>query len=528
MSSETLLCRMKTSFPWGLFLILVLGAFFRFLCYRDTPVINPDGVLYIHQARAIYYGQLEELTTCSMSYLSIYPLGIAGAYLIFHQWIMAAKFVSILFGTLTLIPSYLLLAAFFERRTALLGALAFSLIPVMVLKSGDVLRGPVFWFFLAMGLYFFVAQMKGDRCRLRLSLSSLCLLLAAWARVEALLFVMLTGAFLLFSGQDRKLEKCLFYVAPLCLVLLIALSGCTLWGTGLDGFLRWEEVVNKLTGPFTGYETLRGQLLPLIHRHEMGLPEYFLEHARHLVWLIALGTLCSSVMKAYFYPFFVVFLLGLPGLFSRMSRDSRLSYLGVLSGTALLLLYLHILQTWIMHTRFLILFMIPAVFVLGFGLERIIQWTTSHLRITPSVVMLLLGGVLVAASSAKIVKPHEADKAVFKRIGEHIASREGHEKIIPVACSSHTIRWVAFYANLGYEGAPCPQRNYQLTEMAHNGYGAFVGKLKSAGVKYFLWEEKHWPEASFDFRAKVKAHHFIERGRWHHPDTGGLILFELL
>jgi hypothetical protein len=266
----------------------------------------------------------------------------------------------------------------------------------------------------------------------------------------------------------------------------------------------------------------------MIHQNVMGLPEYFLEHARHMVWLVALGSLFSYLVKAYFYPFFVIFLLGIPGLFSRMARDSRLLYLGLVSAAVLVFLYLNMLQTWIIHTRFLALFMIPAVIVLGFGLEKILRMMSGRFRMKPLHAMLLLGGLLAVLSSAKLLKPHERDKAVFRRIGEHLAAREGHHKVIRVACSSHTIRWVSFYANLAFQGAPCPNLDCALAEMAGDGYRTFVKRLKNRGVAYFLWEEKHWPDTAFDVKEKVRADHFLELGHWHHPDTGKMVLFKVL
>jgi hypothetical protein len=90
-------------------LIIGLGFVIRLFCFQYTAVINPDGAIYIHQARAIYYGLYDSLTTCGMSYVSIYPIFIAGAYAILADWVIAAKSVSLIFGTMTLVPLYFLL-----------------------------------------------------------------------------------------------------------------------------------------------------------------------------------------------------------------------------------------------------------------------------------------------------------------------------------------------------------------------------------------------------------------------------------
>ncbi|MBA7662508.1 hypothetical protein ES703_70537 [subsurface metagenome] len=66
---------------------------------------------------------------------------------------MAAKSVSLIFGTMTLVPLYFLLKRFFDESIGLLVLLIFALIPVFIDRSVDVVRGPIFWFFSVLGLY---------------------------------------------------------------------------------------------------------------------------------------------------------------------------------------------------------------------------------------------------------------------------------------------------------------------------------------------------------------------------------------
>ena len=52
----------------------------------------------------------------------------------------------------------ILLKRFFDDRISTLGTLIFALIPFFVSRSVDVVRGPVYWFFLVLGLYFLVVH----------------------------------------------------------------------------------------------------------------------------------------------------------------------------------------------------------------------------------------------------------------------------------------------------------------------------------------------------------------------------------
>ncbi|MBW1838262.1 MAG: hypothetical protein JRI99_15305 [Deltaproteobacteria bacterium] len=50
--------------------------------------------MYIYQAKAIFYGEWENLKTCILPYISNYPFFIAGVFAIFRDWIVAARSVS--------------------------------------------------------------------------------------------------------------------------------------------------------------------------------------------------------------------------------------------------------------------------------------------------------------------------------------------------------------------------------------------------------------------------------------------------
>ena len=90
-------------------LVFLLGLALRVFTFQNTHIINSDGVLYIHQARALYYGNLDALVSCYMSYISVLPFFIAGAYTVVHDWLIAGKIVSLFFGFFTLFPIFFLL-----------------------------------------------------------------------------------------------------------------------------------------------------------------------------------------------------------------------------------------------------------------------------------------------------------------------------------------------------------------------------------------------------------------------------------
>jgi glycosyltransferase involved in cell wall biosynthesis len=61
--------------------ILVISAFvIRIFAFVNTLMMNNDGPVYIHQARAIYHGPWHSINTCMLDYPILYTVLIAAAY----------------------------------------------------------------------------------------------------------------------------------------------------------------------------------------------------------------------------------------------------------------------------------------------------------------------------------------------------------------------------------------------------------------------------------------------------------------
>jgi hypothetical protein len=352
--------------------------------------------------------------------------------------------------------------------------------------------------------------------------------MAAWARIEAILFVLVSFVCILFVRQDRKIQRASIFAIPVVLVLLLGMFGLMISDMSVDDLHRGYEIKTKFSAPVIEYKNLRHTLAELRNQSLDENLSAFLHKARNLVWLIGLGTLFRCVVRAYFYPFFLIFIIGLGGVWGKIKEDKRILYLASIAAFALLLLYVHVLQTWMMFNRFIAIFILPSFVLVGFGLEKIIVFLRSRFHLKESVVLSILCLLIVACSLPKNLKPREADKLVFKKIGEFIANREGNNKEIQIVTSLHSIRWISFYANLDYKGAPCPQKNSDFKDIVGKSYGEFVQNLKRRGIRYFLWEEKHWPRYRFDFINRKNLKDFLSLGHWRHPDTGQLILFRVV
>lgn len=138
------------------FWVLLLALGVRLFAYLHTYIVNPDGIHYIHQARSIFYNEWNAFTTYQIKYISPLPFLITAAFGFFGDWIIAGRFVSLLFSFATLFPLYFLLKRFFDNTIAYITLLVYTLIPVFVSRSADIVRDPIFWFLLCSGMLMFV------------------------------------------------------------------------------------------------------------------------------------------------------------------------------------------------------------------------------------------------------------------------------------------------------------------------------------------------------------------------------------
>jgi hypothetical protein len=102
-----------------------------------------------------------------------------------------------------------------------------------------------------------------------------------------------------------------------------------IFNISVNDFHRGYEVTTKLSASVNEYRNLREGLAELMHQPLGGNLPAFLHKARHLVWLIALGTLFKYAVTAFFYPFFFIFIIGLGGIWKRIKEDRRVLYLAL-------------------------------------------------------------------------------------------------------------------------------------------------------------------------------------------------------
>ena len=507
-------------------LIFTLGLVLRLFAWQNTGVINSDGAVYINQARALYYGLWDSVNTCSsVQFPTVTTLCIAAAYPILGDWVAAGTFVSLFFGTITLLPLYLLARRFFDKDISAVIALIYALNPTLIDGSVDIVRDSTAWFFLTLGLYLFTKNKK--QSNLYLMLSGISFIIAAWTRIEFFIFIACSPIYLLMDREEKRLRRVAVFLLPAAVILFVAIGSQLLLHPERVNWYRLADMPQRASAFLSQYHEIRTQLAELASHPTAGIPTEFFDKTRDILWFVGLGVILQNILEAYYYPFFFLYLMGLGAMGQRIRADVRVLYFCLLVPAAFLLLYCSLFVHWQMENRWLSLALFPSFIFLGFGLERFISLLQSKFTMKRGVALMLICLLIVAFGLPKSLKPRGEDKIIFKTVGEAIAGLEGNAKRIEILTVGGSQRWIWFYANLNFPGAPCTDDYYEYSRLIGNDYGQFLEFVKSRGIQYLVWEEKNWPAERFDFLASPYERDFIPLGSWHHRDTGKIILFKV-
>ncbi len=518
---------MRSLVKQPVFWVLSLALGIRLYACLNTFIVNPDGVHYIHQARSIFYHQWNLLATCHVKFISPLPLLIAGSFFIFRDWVAAGRFVSLFFSFATLIPFYFLLRRFFDKAITAMTLLVYALIPFFISRSADVVRDPLFWFLICCGMLVFIRHLDenaGKRAQLDLLVSCCLFMLATWTRMEGVAFLLGSGIYLLIHKSDDRLKRAVFFSLPGLLAFLVLVIGALFIDRPLGTLLRIDKIQAELTQFGGHYDVLRDQLKALSKLHPDFIGE-FLKDIRTIVWMVPFALIFNTFIEAFFYPYALFFFLGLIGLRDKWVSNSHILYFVTLFALSLVILYVHLLQTWLIYSRFLSILIFSSFIPMGYGIEKVLNLIKSRLKLKPLTAAISMAVFILAFGLGKSVRPIHEDKLPFRQAGEIIASQKAPEATARILGVSSTVyEWVFFYAHRDYPGALCAKA--QVNNIPRS-YENLVLKMRAEGIRYLLYEENQWPKKGVDFMAAPFEQDFKILGQWRHKDTGLLMLLEL-
>jgi len=508
------------------FWVFLLAFGLRLFACLNTYIVNPDGVHYIHQARSIFYNEWDLLTACHITFVSPLPFLIAGAFGIFRDWIIAGRFVSLLFSFATLFPLYFLLKRFFDKTLTAVTLLVYALIPVFVSRSADIVRDPIFWFFICSGMLLFIRHAEsraGRRHPIDLLYSCCLFMLAAWARIEGVAFIFASGLYLLIHRADHRLQRLFFFSLPVLLAIIL-LSVAAFSDRSHEVFYRTDQIRDGLIQFVSHYEAVRDQLGSLSKEAPGYLGEFF-NKIRSIVWMAPIGLIFNTMLEGFFYPYALLFFLGWIGFRSRWSQDRRLGYFICLLVFSIVLLYVHLLQTWLIYNRFMAILIYPSFLIVGYGIDNTLAFLRTKCKLTPLTAVVSMVVFILAFGLGKNIRTNHEDKIVYRQVGEIIAGQKAAEQVVRIEGKPSTVyEWVFFYAHLRFPGALCTKG---LTKPVPRKYQDIVKDMRVNGTRYLFYEENQWRKQGFDLMAAPFKQDFTLLGRWRHKDTGTLLLLQL-
>ncbi|MFZ1983978.1 MAG: glycosyltransferase family 39 protein, partial [Desulfatitalea sp.] len=444
-----------------------------------------------------------------------------------RDWVVAGRFVSLAFSFATLFPLYFLLRRFFDKPIATITLLVYALIPSFISRSADIVRDPVFWFLICSGMLMFVRHIDNSaerRSPMDLLVSCCLFMLAAWTRIEGVAFILASGVYLSVHKSDNRLRNLFFFSLPVLLAIIAVMIGALWVDRPLKAFYRTDKIYGELTQFSNHYNSLRDQLKDLSKIH----PDYFgefLGDIRTVVWMVPFVLIFNTLLEGFFYPYALIFMLGLIGFRGRWSQNRHLGYFVCLLAFSLVVLYIHLLQTWLIYNRFLAILIYPSFLFVGYGIENTLaflknKWNLKPLTATAWVVVFIL-----AFGLGKNIRPNHEDKIIFRQAGEIIARHKAPDQVARIAGMPSTVyEWVFFYAHRYYPGALCTRG---LIKTIPTQYANLIEDMRTDGIRYLFYEEDQWPKQGFDLMAAGFEQNFTILGRWQHKDTGILMLLEL-
>jgi 4-amino-4-deoxy-L-arabinose transferase-like glycosyltransferase len=513
----------------ALTLLVLAAAAIRLYAFYNTAILNPDGPLYIHQARAIAAGEWK-MAVCTLPFLSITSFFISLFHLLLDDWLLAARSVSLFFGTLAVIPLYGLLRQFFSKEDSVAAVAILIFLPTWVYNSVDGVRDPVCWFFSLYGLYWLARGMRKQR-RLLLLLACIAFLMAAWARIEAVWYIVATCVFLpLLVKQCRRTTLLLWFALPLLLIgATLLIMNFLMEGPSLLAICRLDGLYQKVTMGIPQYSDLRNAISVATQREQDPLLQTFLPEARNLAWFIGLGTLANRLCEALTYPFAIITLFGIGPFFRRNHDQSLTRFFLVLAAGALVVLYCFILQTWVMEYRYMMLAILPGLLCFCSGVSSLTDMLQRRLGLPRWVILLLFVILLILITMPRLIKHRGESEIAFQKIGSFMAAHHPPHDEVRVSTSTRTVRLIRFYANLDRPGIPCPEQPEHIySSLTGTTLVELIKNLQEKEINYLLWEENNAPSSwSALLSDGVNEGKLQDLGHWHNHQTGRMILYQI-
>lgn len=464
-------------------LLLGLSLIIKISIWVLSPVITPDGPVYIAQAEEFLRGEWQKGLALNGS-LFIYPLLIAGLGLLGLDLVVAGRILSLLFSVSTVIPLFLMTQRLFNPRVAFWATLAFVVAPSLNEFSVYIMRDPGFLCMFAWTLLFALQAVAEENIR-AFFLSLVFTFLAFLFRIEAFFLPFLLVFFIFGQAIYRRRWRTLFIKQVGVFLLLSLLTAAVAGWAFSDQLLRFNRlglIVYMMKIPLNkgifGYDPrVQEELRKMEKVIPMGAVDNdFAEISRENIRLIYFIGLLANVKKVLYPAFFVACLAGLVLFRNYRSSHALLVWLTI---AYLLVLYLYLLHRGFIETRYVyvpVFLLLPWV---GYGIERILDRLKGVKRL-PQFAPLLLVSVLFVVPGVEAATEVKRQLISAKKAGQWLAARPE----INIGTLIANQREISFYAGRGMSFVSTSSTDSEhLANLAQKRQAQLISVLRDRGAE---------------------------------------------
>jgi hypothetical protein len=474
---------------WLLPLLAFIGAFaVRFYLAYFSNIMTPDGILYIKIAKLIELGEWKKASEFSFggrSDIHLYLFLLSLFHKIIPDWDMAGRMVSVLMGSLTVIPFFLLIKEMFDLRIAAIVSLFYIISPRLADYSSDLLREPTFWF-LSVNALWLAWKGISKRNFLYLILSSFSTGLSIFTRIEGVSVFIVIFAWIVwyYLKCDRDPKRLLLSLFVFSFVLPVLFSPFLLLLKVKLGEWDFSYALFKIRILLMS----SSGALELTADHIKTLPPLvpiFLELAESHKYIVFLSDTLLKLLKSINVVFAFLAIIGIFGRKSIKFKKNEV-FVAIWFAVFFLTAFLYIIKIYYLSTRHGLLMGIPMLIWAGIGFfelkERIYSWLRkirpSHF-ITTNITAILIIAILIVILP-KTLSPGGYDKRELKKAGIYLKNM-GYSGVGFVG--EPRLYRIIFYADSEFSPLPSEKTIHELAGFMKENKARFLildGKTDNA------------------------------------------------
>lgn len=230
----------------------------RLFLLPQNTVINGDGAYYASLGGKIIAGNFSE--GISTYWSPLYPFLIGLTSLVFHDLEFAGRLVSVIAGTLLIIPAYFLIADFYGRKTAYFGTILIVIYPFLIKSSGWVMTESLYTLIFTTAVLIGWLALRGTgkrnrRWKQNFFLTGLLFGAAYLTKPEAIGFLFL---FFIFAFTTKFFRRNISFRSS-AVGFLLLLIGFAIFSMPYIVYIHEKTghwmISKKLLSNFTGYDS---------------------------------------------------------------------------------------------------------------------------------------------------------------------------------------------------------------------------------------------------------------------------------